>query len=168
MYKTYLIYPSVCFYAIRLLHDTGSLPLTVQVTAMNLEICRLWRGRPAGSQDLPIPSHAQLLTACRASSVSPNVFWNGTLQACERSQQVKAPAHKLDDLSSICESHTVIERTNSLKCTDLHTHAVGLCYIHTQMQKTSKFSKDNILYKLKILKTLTIFLSVTRELIIIL
>lgn len=163
-------FPSVPLWARRIFRTLGSSshptrhcnePSSLQSVAgwLALSICQ-----STASQLLPwvLGSQTQALTPAEEapsltnwSSEQPQTSWTATLPACERPLQGKAPTHKLDGLSSVCGTHTA-ERANSLKCTDLHTDAVGPFYTHIQMPKTFNFSKDKFLYKLKNLKTLSL------------
>lgn len=155
------------------IQDTGSLPLILQGTAMNLQVCSLQpAGQLSASANLqPVsfslgcwgvklrPSHLQ-----SKHSLSPTDLQNSPKLLLE--WQLYWPArglcrerHLLTSLTAWVQSVEPTQQTdraNSLKCTDLHTYAVGPFYTHIQMPKIFKFSKDKFLYKLKNLKTLSL------------
>lgn len=142
------------------IQDTGSLPLVLQGTAMNLQVCSL---QPAASSQRP-PIHSQAASPSGAgeSNSCPHAYRASTLshQLIFRTApnfSLKSNFTGLWEASAgkgTCSQAWVqsveptqqTERTNSLKCTDLHTLCCGTflhiykCQNFLSSQKTSFYT----------------------------
>lgn len=168
MCENYFISPSVPLWAIRVFRTlrvflsfyTGSPPLILQGTAMNLQVCSLQPADQLSASANLQPVSFSLgcwgvkLRPSRLQSkhpLSPTDLQNSPKLLLE--WQLYWPARGLHRQRHLLTSLTAWVQSvepNSLKCTDLHTYTVRPFYTHIQMPKFFKFSKDKFLYKLKI------------------
>lgn len=172
MSENYLISPSVLWCAIRVFRTLGvclsfykALQWTFKSAVCSrrpaLSVCqstaRQLLPRVLGSQTRALMPTEQAPSLTSWSSERPQTSpWKATLLACERPLQGKAPAHKLDGLSSVCGTHTA-DRENQLSQVYWPPHIC--CGTFSHIYKCQKFlssQKTSFYTKLKILKTLSL------------
>lgn len=146
--------------------ESSSQPTSYCTEPWSLQVTVRLAGQLSGSPNLqprPAPPSGagdsnSGLHACRTGTLTywpsqqPQMSSSKALYRPVRALSRKNPAHSLMTWVQSVEP-TQWWREPTLTCTELHTYAVGLSYTYIQMQKNFKFSKDNFLYKLKILKT---------------
>lgn len=171
MSENYLISPSVLWCAIRVFRTLGvclSFYKALQWTfksavcsrrpalSVRQSTARQLLPRVLGSQTRALTPTEQAPSLTNWSSERPQTSpWKATLLACERPPQGKAPAPKLE--FSLWNPHSR-QREPTLSSVLTSTHMLWDLFTHIQMPKFFKFSKDKFLYKLKILKTLSLYI----------
>lgn len=152
------------------IQDTGSLPLVLQGTAMNLQVCSLQPA--ASSQCLPIHSQAASPSGAGESNSCPHAYRASTLshQLIFRTApnfSLKSNFTGLWEASAgkgTCSQARWLEfslwnphsrqREPTLSSVLTSTHMLWDLFTHIQMPKIFKFSKDKLLYKIKNFKNI--------------